>query len=71
MTCPTMDRLIRLHRRAERHSNEYRKILRDCGAQPEALRHLHKAERLYSQVSSLIKCFTSTQAEEGNLSDTG
>ena len=63
MTCDPMDQLIRLHKRAERHSNEYRKLLRDSGAGPEALRHLQKAERLYSQVSSLIRNLTSAQAD--------
>ena len=62
MACHQMDRLIRLHKKAERHSNEYKRLLGDCSAQSKALWHLQKAERLYSQVSGLIRDFTSTPA---------
>lgn len=72
MACHQIDRLIRLHEKAEWHSNEYKRLLRDCRAQSKALRHLQKAERLYSQVSGLIRDFTSTPAGmAGNLPDSG
>jgi hypothetical protein len=72
MNCYPMDRLIRLHKKAERHSNEYRRLLGDCGTQSEALRHLQKAERLYSQVSGLIRDLTSAQFDpEDDLPDAG
>jgi hypothetical protein len=57
-----MDRLIRLHKEAEQHSSEYKRLLRDRSAQSKALWHLQKAERLYSQVSGLIRDFNSTPA---------
>ena len=67
-----MDRLIRLHKKAERHSNEYKRLLRDRSAQSKALWHLQKAERLCSQVSGLIRDFTSPPADsKGNLPDSG
>jgi hypothetical protein len=72
MACHQMARLIRLHEKAERHSNEYKRLLGGCGTQSKALWHLRKAERLYSQVSSLIRDFTSTQANMAeNLPDSG
>jgi len=55
MSCDQMDRVIRLHKKAEEHSNEYGRLLGDRSAQWEALWHLQKAERLYSQVSDLIR----------------
>ncbi len=67
-----MARLIRLHKKAERHSNEYKRLLGDRSAQSKALRHLQKAERLYSQVSDLIRDVASTPAGlAGNLPDAG
>ena len=71
MACHHMDRLIRLHKEAERHSSEYRRLLGDRSAQSKALWHLQKAERLCSQVSALIRDFTSTPAAPGNLPDSG
>jgi hypothetical protein len=67
-----MRQLIRLHQKAEWHSNEYKRLLSDCCAQSKALRHLQKAERLYSQVAGLIRDITSTPADmAGNLPDSG
>jgi len=72
MACHQMDRLIRLHKKAAQHSNEYRRLLGDRSTQSKALWHLQKAERLYSQVSGLIRDFTSTPADmAGNLPDSG
>jgi hypothetical protein len=72
MACYQIERLIRLHKKAERHSNEYKRLLGDRSAQSKALWHLQKAERLYSQVSSLIRDFTLTPAGmAGNLPDSG
>ncbi|MGC9965537.1 MAG: hypothetical protein ABSE08_09030 [Syntrophobacteraceae bacterium] len=55
MTCQRIDQLIRLHKKAQRHSNEYKRLLGDRSAQSKALRHLRKAEWLYCQVSGLIR----------------
>ncbi len=55
-------RLIRLHQRAEQHANEYRRLSRDLGTRSKALRHLQKAERLYSHVRELITNYTSLTA---------
>jgi hypothetical protein len=63
MSSYQIHRLVRLHKKAERHSNEYRKLLGDCGAQSKALWHLRKAERLYSQVAGLIRDFASAPAD--------
>ena len=72
MACHQVDRLIRLHKKAERHSSEYKRLLGDRSAQSKALWHLQKAERVYSQVSGLIRDFTSTPADmAGNLPDAG
>jgi len=72
MACHHMDRLIRLHKEAERHSNEDKSLLGDRSAQSKALWHLQKAERLCSQVSDLIRDFTSTPvATAGNPPDSG
>ena len=43
-----ISRLVRLHEKAEQHSNEYKKLLGNCSAQSKALRHLREAERLRS-----------------------
>lgn len=55
MTFFQIKRLIRLHERAERHSSEYRRFSADLSTQSKALCHQRKAERLYSQISGLIK----------------
>jgi hypothetical protein len=52
-----IQRLIRLHEKAEQHSIEYKRLLGDRSAQAKALRHLHKAELLYSQISDIIRDF--------------
>jgi len=58
MTIHQVRRLIRLHEKATRHSNEYRRLSGDLSGQSKALRHLEKADRLYSQVRALIRDFT-------------
>jgi hypothetical protein len=55
MSCDEMERVIRLHKKAEEHSKEYGRLFGDDSAQSKALWHLQKAERLYSQVSGLIR----------------
>ena len=63
-------RLIRLHEKAEWHSNEYKRLLRERRAQFKAFRHLQEAQRLYSQISRLIRDSTSVGANSnGNLPD--
>jgi hypothetical protein len=72
MTCDQMDRLTRLHERAERHSNEYKRLSAGRSAQSKALWHLQKWERLYFEISGRIRDFTSAPADpEGNLPDAG
>ena len=72
MACHNMDRLIRLHKKAEQHSNEYKRLLGDCSARSKALWHLQKAEWLCSQVSGLIRDCTSTRDDvAGSLPDSG
>lgn len=53
-----ISRLVRLHEKAEQHSNEYKKLLGNCSAQSKALRHLREAERLRSRISRLIRDLT-------------
>ncbi len=55
MTYYQIRRLVRLHEKATRHSESYKKLLSDMGAQSKALEHLRKAERLYSQISSMLR----------------
>ena len=52
--------LVSLHEKAEQHSNEYKRLLRDRSALSKALRHLRKAEQLRSQLSGLLRDLTST-----------
>ncbi len=59
MTHSQIRRLIRLHQKAEQHTNEYKRLFADRSAQSKALRHLQKAERLYSQISGIIRDFNS------------
>jgi len=65
MTLFQIKRLIRLHERAERHSNEYKKFSADLSTQSKALCHLRKAERLYAQIANLIKNITVVQTYTG------
>ncbi len=62
MTAEQKLRLIRLHQRAEQHSNEYKRLSLDRGTRSKALKHLRKAERLYSRVRDLIMAYTSLTA---------
>jgi len=55
MTIHQVKRLIRLHEKATRHANEYKRLSGNLRAQEKAREHLEKAERLYSQVRTLIK----------------
>ena len=56
MTAYQIRRLARLHEKAERHANEYKRLSRDGSVQSKAvLLHLRKAERLHSQISGIIR----------------
>ena len=55
MSFHQIQRLIRLHEKAEQHSNEYKRLLGNHSAQAKALWHLQKSELLYSQISGIIK----------------
>ncbi|MGO9018164.1 MAG: hypothetical protein ACLQVJ_07415 [Syntrophobacteraceae bacterium] len=59
MTYYQIRRLVRLHDKAMRHSENYKKLSREMGAQSKALDHLMKAERLYRQVSIMIRDISS------------
>jgi hypothetical protein len=51
----TFNQLIRLHRRAEHHANEYKRLTMVEGAKGQAQRHRRKAVQLHSQISDLIR----------------
>jgi hypothetical protein len=55
-------RVVRLHEKATRHSENYKKLSEDLSAQTRALNHLRKAERFYSQISAIIRDINSAQA---------
>ena len=57
MTVYQIRRLVRLHERAERHANEYKKLLMDMdpSTRSKASWHKRKSEQLYSQVSGLLR----------------
>ena len=65
MTIYHIRRLVRLHQKAERHENEYKKLLRDPISLSKAFRHKQKSEQLYSQVSGLIRNFAPADACTG------
>jgi len=65
MTLFQIKRLIRLHEKAERHSNEYKRFSADLSTQSKALCHLRKAERLYSQIAGLIRESSLVQVSTG------
>jgi hypothetical protein len=62
MTYWQIRRLVRLHEKATRHSENYKKLSGDLSAQSKALDHLKKAERLYFQISGIIRNINSTRA---------
>jgi hypothetical protein len=55
MTYCQVRRLVRLHEKATRHSENYKKLSTDLSEQSKALEHLMKAERLYRQISGIIR----------------
>jgi hypothetical protein len=61
MTVHNIRRLVSLHEKAERHENEYRKLLMEPSARSKALWHKRKSEQLYSQVSGLIRATSATK----------
>lgn len=62
MTYCQIRRLVRLHEKATRHSESYKKLSSDLSAQSKALDHLRKSERFYRQVSGMIRDIGSAQA---------
>ena len=58
MTSNQIARLAALHERAERHKNAFKRLAGDRSTQWKALQHLRKAERLYSQVSTVLRGLT-------------
>ncbi len=65
MTIYHIRRLVRLHQKAERHENEYKKLLGEPSALSKAFWHKRKSEQLYSQVSGLIRNFAAADACTG------
>ncbi|MDR3557564.1 MAG: hypothetical protein P4L55_22630 [Syntrophobacteraceae bacterium] len=63
MTTEQKVRMIKLHRRAEQHAHEYKRLFQDRRTQSKALKHLRKAERLYSLVRDLIVAHTSVTVQ--------
>lgn len=69
MTSFQIKRLIRLDEKADRNWSEYRRFSTDPSTQSKALCHLRKAERLYSQISYIIRDSTGKKnrhPENGN-----
>ena len=72
MTYTQVRRLVRLHEKAEWHTNGYKRLLQIRSARSRALRHLQKADELYFQISRLIRDSTSVRPNsDGNLADSG
>ena len=72
MTYTQVRRLVRLHEKAEWHTNGYKRLLQIRSARSRAYWHLQKAEQLYSQISRLIRDSISVRANsDGNLPDSG
>lgn len=57
MTISHVRRVVTLHERAEQHADQYKRLSIDPSAQSKALEDQRKADRLYSQVSELIRDF--------------
>ncbi len=62
MTYCQVRRLVRLHEKATRHSENYKKLAGEPSAQSKALDHLKKAERLYREISGLIRNVNAARA---------
>lgn len=62
MTSRKVSRLVLLHERAKRHYASYKKLSGDLSAQSKALDHLREAERLYCQISGIMRDINSAQA---------
>jgi len=54
MTYFQICRLVRLHEKATRHSENYKKLLGDPSSQSKAFKHMRQAKRLYCQISGII-----------------
>jgi acetyl-CoA carboxylase alpha subunit len=55
MTYFQICRLVRLHEKATRHSENYKKLFGDPSSQSKALKHMRQAKRLYCQISGIIR----------------
>jgi hypothetical protein len=55
MTVYEIRRVVSLHERAERHDNEYKRLLVEPSARSKALWHKRKSEQFYSRVSNLLR----------------
>jgi len=61
MTYCQIRRLVRLHKKATKHWDNYKKLSGDQSGQPKALDHLMKADRLNRQISGMIRDISSAQ----------
>ena len=57
MTSTKTGRMVQLHERADRHRKSCKRLMGDRSVQSRDLHHSTKAERLYSQVASIIPDF--------------
>jgi hypothetical protein len=71
MICLKVRRLVLLHEKTERHYANYRELSQDLSAQSKALDHLRKAERLYRQISGIIRDINLAQALIGEEKSPG
>jgi hypothetical protein len=55
-------RVLRLHEKADRHQSEYERLMGAGSRKARALRHLHRAEQLRSQISESIRELGSIQS---------
>ncbi|MGA2940100.1 MAG: hypothetical protein ABSF52_23820 [Syntrophobacteraceae bacterium] len=61
MTCCQISRLVRLHKKAMIHWENYKELSKDQSGQSKALNHLMKADRLNRQISGMIRDISSAQ----------
>jgi hypothetical protein len=61
MTYCQIRRLVRLHKKATRHWENYKKLSRGQSGQSKALNHLMKADRFNRQISGMIRDISSAQ----------
>jgi hypothetical protein len=61
MTYCQSRRLVRLHKKATRHWENYEKLSSGQSGQPKALDHLMKADQLSRQIAGMIRDISSAQ----------